>query len=151
MKKGLTWVIGVPLGVLVLLGSIGLVAQCSDPKGYEQKQQEMVKQDALEQQVIDSDPADRARHDADQAALAKTEAILEKQGLSLCQVYRWIGNSEDEIRRKMEAQYGIPTAMKMSEQRDVAYTKAWQKYRKQHGIPDSLRMYINVFGMSNCQ
>lgn len=143
MKTNLKWLIAVPLVLLAVLAGIGAMVKYQDPKGYEQQQQKIAKQDSMGQKVIAGD--------ADEVALAKTEAILDKQGLSLCQVYQWINDSEDEIRRKMEVKHGIPTAMKMSEQRSAAYDKAWTEYRKQHNIPDSLRSYINVFGVSNCQ
>jgi len=79
------------------------------------------------------------------------KATLDKQGLTLCDVYQWIGNSENEIRRNMETTYGMPAAMKMVDERNQAYDKAWEKYRKQHSLSDSVRGYINVFGVKECQ
>ncbi len=129
MKIAFKWILGVSISVVLLLALIGYLA---GPEKSEAKTK-----------PVEEVQADRVRDDLDTA--------LKSSKLSLCEVYHWIESMESQTRHELEAKQPRLSPIELNDKLTLMRDEQWKAYCSQQHLPDSIRVYVNGYGIEECK
>ncbi|WP_019986276.1 hypothetical protein [Rudanella lutea] len=128
MKKTLTRIAGFAVGVVLMLALIGYVFGPNESA-----------QDAPKAVAVNLNSAEGI------------DSFLQEKGLSLCEVYKWIGDMEAETRAQVEKEYPSMNVVDRSNRLDDVRDLKWKEYCVKQNLPDSIRTYVNGYGLESCK